>query len=83
MTLLCLNIIILLYVYSSKELISAIEESWEANFGYVCVGVSWDLFPSAVDDAKVSKNLIIVEEDTSSVKTNTSFTGYSLAISCQ
>ena len=36
-----------------KELTKAIEDSWAANFGCMCVGVNWELFPSAVDDAKV------------------------------
>ena len=47
-------VIYLFHLYLSQEISSAISVSWEVNYGYVCTGVNWDLFPSGVKDAKVN-----------------------------
>jgi len=35
-----------------QDISSAIESTWTSNYGKVCTGMNWELFPT-VDDAKV------------------------------
>ena len=45
------NSITMLYVIM-QDISSVIETTWLSNYGKVCAGMDWELFPTA-DDAKV------------------------------
>ena len=36
-----------------------IAATWTAHFGQLCVGMNWDLFPSQLNDAQVSHDILV------------------------